>query len=171
MPSPLDLDALRTAFDGHRYVVFGSAVLYLHGLRDRIGDVDVFVAPESYMHLKWLQGWEEHEPVVGDPRFLEGDVGAGVPVHAFHSWCPSDWGVCRDACFREAEMVQGLPCVPLWLCASHKRCSLSIIQGRGIELVGSRWEKHLHDLRRIEAALRGREIHDEIMRLGRTEAA
>lgn len=161
---PIDLGPLRReldkAVDGE-VVLFGSVVLYLHGLRDTIGDVEFFTTlPRWYSLLS--RGWAVEEPVVGDPQFLTADLGVGVPVHAFHAWCPSDWGVCRDACFREAEMVQGWPCAPLWLIASHKRCSLHIVGGRGVELVGSRWEKHLHDLRRIEAALHGREIHEAI---------
>jgi hypothetical protein len=156
LPQQLDFERMRheLMYAPQEYVVFGSTVMYLHGLREQIGDVDMFVSPWLYDVLYYAAGWQEFEPVVGHPPYLEGDFGIGVPVHAFAAWDPTDWGVCRDACFRHAELVEGLVCAPLWVVRAHKASGVAIIDHRaGVDLIGSKWEKHLHDLARIDGAL------------------
>lgn len=161
LPPALDLDPLRRELYSHEagpgdYVLFGSAVMYLHGLREQIGDIDLFVRRQVYGRMRQWPEWVEHCPREGDPPFLEADLGVGVPVHAFHSWQRRDPMVDVGACFRNAETVQGLSCVPLWLVRVHKVQALEIVKGFGFEgreVLGTRWAKHVRDIETIERAL------------------
>jgi hypothetical protein len=134
-------------------VMFGSVVMLLHGLREEIGDIDLFVSRRLYDELK-VRGWIEHRPRVGDPPFLEAHCGAGVPVHAFYAWTERDSWVCAAWCRYFAEEVEpGLPSIPLWLVRVHKAGVETVLAGEGVEITGSRWEKHAHDLALLDAAV------------------
>lgn len=157
----IDLDAARTAFsDAHAFlgdfVLFGSTVMLLHGLRESVGDIDIFARPDLYGRLRRRPEWAEFCPREGDPAFLEADLGVGVPVHVFHSWQRRDPMVDVGACFRHAEVVEGLPCIPLWLVRVHKAQALDIVRGLGFdgqEVLGTRWAKHVYDIETIDRAL------------------
>lgn len=66
------------------WVVFGSTVMWLHGLRDEVGDVDIWVTPLLWGRLI-ARGWQWKTPRAGDPPLAE-KVIEGVPVHAFFDW-------------------------------------------------------------------------------------
>jgi len=103
---------------GAPYALFGSAVMLLHGLRDEIADVDVFVAPVVYAALL-RSGWEAQKPDPYDPSFLEREVN-GYQVHAFYAWTDKDPEVNADQCRRTAELAHGWWCTPLDLIRLHK---------------------------------------------------
>lgn len=131
-------------------VFFGSVVLKLHGLRQVIGDIDLFVSPMLYADLRTL-GWEEQRPHPTDPPLLERRT--PLPVHAFYAWTPRDPEVDAGECFRRREDVLGFPCAPLDVIAKHKRQCLDRVRSWGVEVAGSKWEKHEADLALIERAL------------------
>lgn len=75
-------------------VLFGSAVLKMHGLIERTpGDVDAFVTPELWQTLRRRPRWAELEPREGDPRLLEWRPGpvavAAPPVWIVPGWEPA----------------------------------------------------------------------------------
>lgn len=157
----LNFDALRCELRLARarqceFVLFGSAVMYLHGLREQIGDIDLFVGRPLYSALRTSGRWDVCTPRIADPEFLETDCGVGVPVHAFHAWQRRDPMVDVGACFRYVEVVESWPCIPLWLVRVHKLQALDIVRGMGFdgrEVLGSRWGKHVHDVEAIDRAL------------------
>jgi hypothetical protein len=134
------------------YVLFGSAVLYLHGLRDEVGDVDVFVSRGVW--ADWFQfdgdGWHVRTPRADDPALLELRVEGGVKIHAFYDWTirDSDWIRMWD-CFEQAETVPTAhlgtwQCAPLSLIRAHKVGAWKANPGSAIH------EKHLKDVDAID---------------------
>lgn len=101
------------------WALFGSTVMMLWGLRDRIGDVDVFVAPTIWEYLAGRLAWQLHLPCAADPPFLERRVG-GLSVHAFYAWTALDPEVNAHHCRAAAELVHGWWCTPLPLILAHK---------------------------------------------------
>lgn len=155
--------AQRGVENPYDFVIFGSAVMKLHGLRDVIGDVDLFVTAPLFAHLRDDHGWTEMRPEPEDPPFLEvtgiavadGPVGphlVGVRYHAFYAWTARDLWISAPDAFAQREVVHGLPCIPLTMVAQHKHEAITLVAMRGIELEGSPWEKHLHDLRVLSDA-------------------
>jgi hypothetical protein len=134
------------------YVLFGSAVMKLHGLKDDIGDVDVFVAPRAYALLRDRSAWTERWPREGDPPLLETRAASGLLLHAFYAWAPRDRWMDVPAAFVESEVVHGVYCVPLSHIARHKQEAIATLRAEGVEIAGSPWEKHEHDLALIEKA-------------------
>jgi hypothetical protein len=135
------------------YVVFGSTVLLLHGLRLTVGDVDLFVRPWLYRALRDQLGWTELWPGEHDPPMLERHGVAPVPVHAFKAWQQRDPMVDASACFRFAEPHFGMPCIPLWLVRIHKLQALDIVTAMGMDPATTRWAKHIGDIAAIDARL------------------
>lgn len=131
------------------FVVFGSAVMLLHGLRERAGDVDLFVRRSLWRRL-YARGWRFELPRDGDPGLLTWD-GGELPAAAFYAWTERDEWVCADACFRYAEDVDGLPCAPLWLIRVHKAGARHYIEGEQRAYPGH--AKHLADLAALDARL------------------
>jgi hypothetical protein len=140
-------------------VIFGSAVMKLHGLKDEIGDVDLFVTPSAYHRLRG-QGWEELRPVPEDPPFLEAQsiiertlsAAKVMDFHAFHAWTSRDAWLDLPEAVATAERVCGLMCVRLELVAKWKQEALTWCVKHGVEIPGSPWEKHIADLNTLVGA-------------------
>jgi hypothetical protein len=144
------------AVGGDEHAVFGSTALVLHGLDlgREPSDVDVFVREHAYRRLRDVLRWREDWPRAGDPPVLEGDIDCGVLVHAFRAWSVRDPWVDMEACLRLATpTAAGLRAIPPWLVAVHKRQALHIVRGWGVQVAGSRWEKHERDLERLAGSL------------------
>lgn len=127
------------------WVLFGSAVLLLHGLRREIGDVDVFVRYSAWRELD-RSVWAYNRPDQNDPPFLEREC-AGHKVHAFHTWTDKDPEVDARQCRRAAEAVAGWWCTPLGLLRMHKAMSVAK------HPADARQAKHLPDIEAIDAYL------------------
>lgn len=127
----------------HEYVVFGSAVLWLHGIRETIGDVDVFVSPRIWGALA-DDGWTVCTPRPDDPSFLELDLAPHPSLHVFFDWTSRDEWLSVPRCFEVAENVRGVQCVTLEEVAQHKRESFALNEG------DPRHEKHRDDLAALE---------------------
>jgi hypothetical protein len=151
--SNIDFDAIRDFIDplNPDLAMFGSAVLYLHGLRDRIGDVEFFVTERLYRLIEPVA--IERRPDPADPPYLEVDVGAGVPVNFFYDWCHADPHTSPEHCLRCAEIVKGWRCMPLWMLRTVKLGAIHIMRGRLGSLEGTRWEKHVADVDAIDEYL------------------
>jgi hypothetical protein len=136
---------------GAGYVLFGSAVLLLHGLRDEVGDIDVHVTEHIYERLR-ERDWREREPDPAHPRLLEFEAPGCPRVHAFYAWQAGDPWISETfpVMMREAEMVEGWRCAPLDIIRSHKYGCVVQLAQRGVVIEGSPWEKHLHDIRAID---------------------
>lgn len=105
---------------GANVVLFGSAVMMLHGLRETIGDVDLFVRREAWAELAVRGGWRVQFPTMGDPPLLEWR-GGPVVVHAFERWAGRDYWMNVQQAWERRESVQGWPCIPLAMLARWKR--------------------------------------------------
>lgn len=107
------------------YVVFGSSVMYLHRLREDVGDVDVFVSRRVWGRLLAAENWSVLTPRAGDPPLLELPA-RGVhhedrrPIHAFYDWTARDEWLSVARCFELAEKVKGFMCIPLAEVARQK---------------------------------------------------
>jgi hypothetical protein len=108
-----ELNDIGPAVENH-FVLFGSSTLYLHGLRDEIGDVDMFVTPFLFDTLL-LRGWELQTPAVGDPPLLEYDPPWQPPAHAFSGWKKRGYPIYPQELIRDPEFVSGWPCQNLQL--------------------------------------------------------
>jgi hypothetical protein len=125
-------------------VVFGSAVLKLHGLRDEIGDVDVFVPARVYARLRHSPRWVEQRPQKGDPPLLEARSDKlDVPFHVFHAWTSRDEWLDVPEAIETSERVRLVRCVRLDVLKRWKKHALQ-------DYPEAR-EKHLADLRVLEA--------------------
>jgi hypothetical protein len=138
--SPLGSELRAAAVPASDYVLFGSAVLMLHGIRHVGGDVDVFVTAEAWLTLVNERRWRVHLPRRDDPPFAEAHV-LGVPVHAFYAWDGRhEFGrdIVADA-FASRELVQGWPCQSLALLRDWKRnlyaANVHPKHGRDVELI------------------------------------
>lgn len=120
-----ELGAIRGRFVGEA-VLFGSVVMFFHGLRQReaVGDVDLFVSRFVYARLRVRPGWREVWPRQGDPPLLELRPAGGVPANVFSEWAARDDWMDVRRCFLLAEDVlhEGLRwrCVPLAEVLRHK---------------------------------------------------
>lgn len=91
-----------------RFCLFGSSVMYLYGLREEIGDVDIFVTKSLWDILKnW--GWELQVPRPEDPPLLEGKLRDMPPVHAFYAWKKRGYPIDVEALLDTDLMVKGWP--------------------------------------------------------------
>lgn len=106
------------------WVIFGSTVLYLHGLREpeTVGDVDAFVSRRVWGSLMRLTpgALSVEVPRAGDPPFLSFALGA-LPIHLFYDWNERDsaWMDVRE-CFKASENVNGWQCISLDLMRTQK---------------------------------------------------
>jgi hypothetical protein len=133
-------------FPGAEWALFGSLVLVLHGLRESISDVDVFVEPELWLGLSGSLNWRVRLPHIADPPFLERNVG-GFRAHAFYQWTPRDPWVDADKARGHAETIDGWKCTPLELIREHKTGAWDNNPGSGAH------EKHARDVRAIDEYL------------------
>lgn len=127
------------------WALFGSTVMMLHGIRERIGDVDVFVAPAIWEHLAGRLAWRVRLPHPTDPAILERRVG-GFRVHAFYTWTPRDPWVDAAAARERAELVDGWWCAPLDEIRKHKA-------GAWADRPDTTHAKHAADVKAIDAYL------------------
>lgn len=130
------------------YVLFGSAVLYLHGLRapETVGDIDVFVSRRVWGAIFGQQLSFVRTPQAGDPPFIERVT--DPPLHIFYDWTVRDsaW-ITMGECFLTAENVRGWQCASLATIRGHKSGAAKANPG------SERHAKHLHDIERIDAHL------------------
>lgn len=127
-------------------MLFGSAVLLLHGLREAVGDVDVFVSPGLWSALAAGPEWERLQPDPHDPPFLQRYIN-GLKVHAFYAWTDRDPEVDATQCRRAAERVDGWPCTPLAIVRMHKQMSIAKHPG------SEPHRKHIADVEAIDEHL------------------
>lgn len=135
--------------------LFGSVVLERHGLRDRVGDVDLFVSVGLFTRLERRPGWMlEHGEHPGHPVYLVRSE-AELEVHAFYAWRGDEPEVDAQEALDAALDVGPLLYAPLALVRKHKAGALRYVTDRQgiVDYVGTRWEKHLRDLERIDALL------------------
>jgi hypothetical protein len=135
---------------GQHVVLFGSAVMLLHGLREEIGDVDLFITTEGAARLAVTRPdrWRHRFVRPDDPPLLEW-TGGPVVVHAFERWTSRDWWINVRQAWNCREMVQGWPCVSLEMVSRWKREAARWNPGSPAH------EKHLVDADRIDAYLEG----------------
>ncbi len=97
--------------DQPSWLLMGSAVLLLHGLRDEVGDIDLFVTPTKWGELI-DRGWRWETPQAGDPPIAAIDLDGLPTVNAFFDWdrrhgyAFSGAGIVREG-FAEAEWFDG----------------------------------------------------------------
>jgi len=100
-------------WETRRYALFGSSVMYLHGLREEIGDIDIFVDRYIYDQLK-QRGWQEQRPRPEDPPLLEAWLPGGqLPVHAFYDWKKRGMQIDVEELLSNPEVILGWPVQPL----------------------------------------------------------
>ena len=99
--------------------VFGSGVMLLHGLREEIGDVDLFVTEPAYLRLSKLDSWAQCTPHPADPPFLEW-TGGRVPVHCFVDWAAREDFVSVADAWARSGYHAGWRCMPLWMVREWK---------------------------------------------------
>lgn len=139
------------ADDTPGYVLFGSIVMYLHGVRDDIGDVDVFVRPDYWEALSGRSGWRALIPNVDDPPLLVGCVEGGPDIHAFYAWTKRDNWLDVSQCWALAEYEAGWQCVPLVEVRRHKQRAWDAC-GHDIDAAQA---KHVDDIALIDRHLEG----------------
>ena len=97
----------------------GSGAMYLHGLREEIGDIDLFVTPGKWGELV-EKGWDWETPKAGDPPIAATDIdGIDVRLNAFFDWdkrhgySQFEGGIVQAA-FTHREFFKGVYCQPMW---------------------------------------------------------
>lgn len=100
------------------WMVFGSGAMYLHGLRQEIGDVDLFVTPAKWGELIG-RGWDWETPRAGDPPIAATDIDGLPRLNAFFAWdgrhdriFDFEGGIVKAA-FAEAKWHRGVWCQSL----------------------------------------------------------
>ena len=113
------------------YALFGSAPMFVRGLREEMHDVDIVVTEKLWQKMQTVPGWKMETASSGDPvlRFEE--------LELFGGWAPGEWDV--DALIRTADVIDGLPFVTLANVLKWKKA-----YGR---------EKDLADVKKIEEYL------------------
>lgn len=147
----------------HRHVaLFGSAVLARFGLRDRVGDVDLFVRPWLFARLEQRQGWAlctgEHPDhpqflaYVPHPQFLAYVPSvAGLEVHAFQAWRADQPEIDPIEALDAAVVdVDGWPYTPLEIVRHHKAMAIERHAEYGLATPA----KHVEDVDAIDAYLK-----------------
>ena len=89
-----------------QYVVFGSGPMAVHDIRET-RDVDLFVTPTLYQHLKNGRGWLEKEWDSGG-QYLSKDI-----YEADDSWDYGEYNPSPEEIIAIAEVFQGVPFAPL----------------------------------------------------------
>lgn len=134
--------------EGAPYAFFGSTVLALHGLRDQISDIDVFLDHRIWECCAGRLMWQLKLPNPDHPPYIE-KYAAGYKVNGFYRWRADEAGVIdADGGRREAEKIGGgtstsVYCIPLVTVRRHKIYSIDLYGDQG------RWAKHATDLEAI----------------------
>lgn len=148
------------------WVLFGSSVLYLHGLRsaESVGDVDVFVSRRVWGLLLDLlavpgdHGCTVETPRAGDPPFIAYRI--KTPIHLFYDWTKRDeeWISVADT-FEHAETVS-FPILDVggrtyadWRCASLDTVRTHKAKSYEANLGSAAHAKHGRDLKLIDERL------------------
>lgn len=102
------------------YVLIGSIVMWLRGIRSGVGDVDVFTDREIYDRLKAREGWCERFPDPGNPPLLERRRD-GLCIHVWYDFFDTHFpGDIHRQAFESAECVRGWNCQSLALIREWK---------------------------------------------------
>ncbi len=110
-------EALRSLeLPSEHYVIFGSGPMLLHGIRDRIGDLDVLARGEAWARATTFA---QPAPAPSAVGFMVRLFGGRIDV--FDSWVTEDWDV--DGLIESAEVFDGLPYAPLSAVLAWKRTS------------------------------------------------
>lgn len=138
----LTTELRRAGVPRFHYVIFGSAVMFLHGLKDEddVGDVDFFLRRREWGSLMARPGWKVQTPRADDPPLLE--LPLSTPLHAFYDWPARDSWMDVAYCFGQAEEVKGYRCIPLSLLRHHKREAYEASK----HVANAPQDKHLADL-------------------------
>lgn len=117
------------------YAIFGSAPMFVRGIRKEMHDVDIVVTKKLWEKMQSAPGWRLEAATSGDPvlRFEE--------LELFGGWAPGEWDV--DELIKTADMIDGLPFVTLENVLRWKKAF-----GR---------EKDLADVIKIEEYKKGKE--------------
>ena len=113
------------------YALFGSAPMFVRGLREEMHDVDIVVTEKLWEKMQAVPGWKMETANSGDP------VLRCEKLELFGGWAPGEWDV--DALIRTADVIDGLPFVTLANVLKWKKA-----YGR---------EKDLADVKKIEEYL------------------
>lgn len=84
------------------YVLFGSIPMWFTGIREDVGDIDVFVRPHIWNKLLSLNEFDIHTPNVADPSFLEYRNFKWPKIHIFYAWNQRDTWMDVERCYRDA---------------------------------------------------------------------
>lgn len=87
-----------------KYALFGSVPLAMHGIRES-RDIDVILNKDIWQDYVDNKEWEQKIIPGGRMYLMQGDV------ELMNHWFPGEWDI--EKLIREAEMIDGLPCVRL----------------------------------------------------------
>lgn len=96
---------------GNDWLLTGSIVLWLHGLRQDVGDIDMFVTPKAWdrlnAHLDYNgRWWKIVVPNPEHPPLLRKKITWGMTVDAWKEWAhPQDMTV--EHAFATREVFKG----------------------------------------------------------------
>jgi predicted nucleotidyltransferase len=87
------------------YALFGSAPLFVRGLREAMRDVDIVVTKKLWEEMQSAPGWKMETANSGDP------VLRCEELELFRDWAPGEWDI--DELIKTADVIDGLPFVSL----------------------------------------------------------
>jgi hypothetical protein len=114
LKNPLIRHLIALDLDRNDFVIFGSAPLLAHGLRQSIGDLDIVARGTA-----WRRASEFGDPAVG---MISGDPAVhlcGGRIQVSQKWISTDWDT--DDLIDRAEIIQGLRFAPLADVLAYKR--------------------------------------------------
>lgn len=119
------------------YVVIGSGVLAAHGIREA-NDLDLVASASLYALLREEPGWEEVSIRGTSTKLLRGDVEV-VSDLVYDDYRPR-----TEDLIRSAEVINGIPFLPLLELRAFKQALGREKDLRDIELIDSYLEKETH---------------------------
>lgn len=135
-----ELDAVGATDD--EYVIFGSTVLYLHGIIEREpGDVDVFVSKRVWGLLLPRKGWRVLVPAAGDPPIL--NRRSEPELNLFFDWHKRDKWMNPSDVFASATEIDGYMLASVDEVMKHK------VEAAENQL--SKVQKHLDDIESVRS--------------------
>lgn len=88
-----------------QYALFGSAPMYVHGLRENISDIDIIVTQELWNELSKSEQWQKSISSSGKECLVKDNF------ELWQNWQPGEWDI--NKLINEAEVIDGLPFVRL----------------------------------------------------------